>query len=252
MSLIRATFPSLFYIFSLILIMGCASTDSLDTSTAEGAFEYAQKLEKDERFEESINYYSEVKNKHPYSRFAIESEMKIANIEYARENFVESETAYKLFREFHPDHAQIDFVILRLGLSVFNQLPSTIDRDLSVALLSLEYFNELLSRYPQSSYVSEAKSNIKKLEKMLADKELYIAEYYFKRSKWQSALGRFEDLMRNHPNKGHDLRALYGATISSYRMKDIDKSKSYFKRLLQDYPNSTELADARKELADGF
>jgi outer membrane protein assembly factor BamD len=248
----RRTIHKISIFVAMLGFTACASSDKIDTTTAEGAFELAQKYEKDERYEEAITYYSEVKNKHPYSRFATESELKIADIEFIRENYAEAETAYKLFREFHPDHPKMDFVILRLGMSVFHQLPTTIDRDLSIATQALDYFNELISRYPASKHLKDAKKNLKDAEQMLADKELYVAEYYFKRGHWQSALGRFEDIMRSHPRLGHDLRALYCATVSAYRMKDLDKSKAYFKRLLQEHPKSTELADARKELADGF
>src|ERR1700722_745394 len=87
-------------------VSACSTTggEKLDKNTAEGAFALGQKFEKDERYEEAITYYSEVKNKFPYSRFATEAELKIADIEFARENFPEAESAYKLFKEFHPNH----------------------------------------------------------------------------------------------------------------------------------------------------
>src|ERR1700733_2706360 len=121
---------------SVILTMamvGCASAEKVDTSTAEGAFAMGQKFEKDERYEEAISSYSDVKNKFPYSRFAVEAALKIADIEFARENFVEAESAYRLFKEFHPNHPKVDYVTYQTGLSVFNQLPPTIDRDLQLA-----------------------------------------------------------------------------------------------------------------------
>src|SRR3954471_14338242 len=120
-------------VFSLHFLAGCSSTPDIDTSTPEGAFKLAEKYEKDERFEEAITQYTQVKNKHPYSKLATEAELRIAEIHFKREEFVESQNAYQTFKEMHPTHPQIDFVTYRLGLSFFNQLPSTIDRDLSVA-----------------------------------------------------------------------------------------------------------------------
>lgn len=235
-----------------LFLGGCSTTEKLDKNTAEGAFALGQKFEKEERYEEAITYYSEVKNKFPYSRFATESQLKIADIEFARENYPEAEGAYKLFKEFHPNHARADYVTYQLGLSVYNQLPPTIDRDLGLASTSIEFFDQLLSNYPSSEYVSKATEYRAKAQKMLADKADYIANYYFIREKWQSALGRYEDLMRNYPKLGYDLTALYRATVSAYKMKDLDKSKTYFKKLLAEYPNSKELEKARAELADGF
>jgi outer membrane protein assembly factor BamD len=242
----------LYILLSLFILIGCQSSEKIDTNTAEGAFKLAEKYEKDERFEESITYYNEVKNKYPYNRLAIEAKLRIADIEYSRENYVEAESAYKLFKEFHPDHPRTDYVTFRLGLSVYHQLPPTTDRDLKLATTAIEYFKQLRENHPQSKHLAEAKEYLKKCEQMQADKAYYVADFYFIRDIWQSALGRYEDLLKDYPGYGYDAKALYGATIAAYRMKDMDKAKSYFKRLLAEHPSSEELEKARKELADGF
>src|SRR5690606_5526010 len=135
---------------------------------------------------------------------------------------------------------------------IFNQLPPTIDRDMALAGEALKYFEEVISSYPSSPSVKTAQEHREKALKMLAEKELYIADYYFKRKAFESALGRFEDLLRNFPKLGYDRRALYGATVSAYKINDKDRAKVYFRRLLAEHPGSSELEQARKELADGF
>lgn len=245
-------FNAFFIILFGASILGCSSAGKFNTDTAEGAFAQAEKYRKDERFDEAITYYSEVKNKHPYNSLATESELKIADIEFERENYLEAETAYKIFLDFHPDHAQIPYVTYRLGLSVTKQLPSTIDRDLVLANRAIEYFDKIITTYNKSEYAKSAVDEKLKARQMLADKDLYIAEYYFIREIWLSALGRYEDVIKKHPGLGHDSKALYGASLSAYRLKDLDKAKLYFKRLLSEHPESKELAAARKEMADGF
>jgi outer membrane protein assembly factor BamD len=235
-----------------LFFMGCSSAEKIDTSTPEGAFKLASTYEDDERFEEAITYFSEVKNKYPYSSLAVQAELKIADIEFKRENYASAETAYKLFKEFHPTHEKIDYVTYRLGLSTSNQLPETIDRDLSLATPALEYYNEVITRFSDSKYVADSKKQRERVTKMLADKANYIAEYYFIRDKWESALGRYEDLLKNYVDMGYEASSLYGATLSAYKMKDKDKAKVYFKRLLTEHPQSKELAKAREELSDGF
>lgn len=243
-----------FLVFAaLIFVLGaCSSSEKIDTNTPEGAFKLAEKYEKDERYEEAINYFSEVKNKHPYSRFATEAELRIADIEYKRDNFVEAEAAYKLFKELHPDHPKSAYVTNQLGLSLMKQLPGTTDRDLTLATRAILYFDEVISSYASSTYVKDARENRAKTQKMLADKEKYIADWYYKKEKYGSALGRYEDLLRQYPGLGFDKHALLQATLSAYKAKDMEKAKSYFKKLVAQYPNSSEVSTARKELADGF
>src|SRR5579862_1861877 len=123
----------LFVIFAgfATFMSGCSSTSVSESNSAEIAFNAAVEFENDERYEEALAKFNEVKNKHPYSKYAIEAELHIADIQYKRENFIEAQTAYQLFKDFHPKNAKVDYVTYRLAMSLYNQLPSTSDRDLS-------------------------------------------------------------------------------------------------------------------------
>jgi outer membrane protein assembly factor BamD len=234
----------------LLTVFGCSSTPDIDTSTPEGAFKLAEKYEKDERFEEAINQYNNVKNKHPYSKLATEAELRVAEIHFKREEFVEAQSSYQVFKEMHPAHAKIDYVTFRLGLSFFNQLPSTIDRDLAVAERAILYFDEVVQSYPQSQYVGEAKDNKVKALKMLAEKEWYIGHFYFIRDHFESALSRFEGLLEKYPDLGFDAKALYGAALSAYKIKEMQKAKTHYHTLNSKFHDSTEAAKARREIGD--
>ena len=67
---------------AITLLFGCASSEKIDANTAEGSFEYAQRFEKDERYDEAIAQYMDVKNKHPYSKLALEAELRVAGINF--------------------------------------------------------------------------------------------------------------------------------------------------------------------------
>lgn len=233
-----------------VSLVACSSSDTIDTSTPQGAFKLAEKYEKDERFEEAIAQFNQVKNKHPYSKLATESKMRIADIHYKREEFVEAQAAYQSFKELHPSHPQSDYVTYRLAMSFFNQLPATSDRDLAVAERAILYFDEVQQSFPRSSYAKEAAENKAKALKMLAEKELYIGDFYFKREKYESALGRYEGLLRTYSDSGFEPRALFGAAFSAYKTQDLGKARSYYKRLNTQFRDSAEAEKARRELGN--
>ena len=245
-----------FFRLSIVLIMAasvaCSSSSEIDTATPEGAFKLAEKYEKDERFEEAIAQYNQVSNKHPYSKLATESKLRIAEIYFKREDFIEAQNAYQVFKELHPSHPRIDYVTYRLGLSFFNQLPSTSDRDLSVAERAILYFDEVVQTFPQSPQVKEASEHKIKTLKMLAEKEYYIGNFYFIRDHYESALGRFEELLRVYPNLGFDARALYGAAVSAHKIKDIAKTKSFMQKLNTQFRGSAEAEKARREIGNNI
>lgn len=230
------------------LFVGCSSAEKFDTSTPEGAFKQAESLEKDELYEEAIAKYADVKNKFPYSKLATEAELKIADINYKREAYIEAQSAYQLFKEFHPKHPKSDYVTFRLAMSYFNQLPSTIDRDLSVAEKAILYFDEVLSSYPNSEYAAEAREKRHAALKMLAEKEMYIADFYAKKKMFDSALRRYEAVLKNYPNLGLDAAALYGAAMSAIKSGERERGQQYLKNLYALYPNSDEARRAKSEL----
>ncbi|HMN69145.1 MAG TPA: outer membrane protein assembly factor BamD [Bdellovibrionales bacterium] len=238
----------IFSAFVLAFANACSSTSEFDTNTPEGIYKLGEKYEKDERFEESIVQFTAVKNKFPYSKLATEAELRIAEIHFKREEYVEAQNAYQTFKEMHPSHARIDYVTFRLGMSFFNQLPSTIDRDLSVADRAILYFDEVIQSFPKSAHVKEAQEHKRKALVMLAEKEYYIANFYFIRDHYDSALTRFEEVLSRYPGLGVDAKALYGAAVSAYNAKEPNKAKSYYDRLMNQFKNSEEAEKARREI----
>lgn len=228
-------------------LIGCSTMDK-KSDTPDGAFSIAEEFDKDERYEEAIRRYTEVKNKFPYSNFATKAELAIADVYFKQESYPEAQVSYQAFRELHPKHPQTDYVMFRIGLSYHNQLPSSLDRDLTVAQEVIESFDDLMKRFPSSQYVNEAAE--KKLEtlKMLAGKEEYIAAFYFKREMFNSALTRYETLIAKYPKLGFDEKALYGAAVSANKIGDAFKAKKYLNELVAKFPQSSEAQRVQKEV----
>ncbi|MGZ3770636.1 MAG: outer membrane protein assembly factor BamD [Bdellovibrio sp.] len=230
-----------------LFVSGCSSIEK-NSDTPEGAFAIAEEYDKGERYEEAIRRYTEVKNKYPYSNFATKSELAIADVYYKQESYGEAQVAYQMFKELHPTAPQADYVQFRIGMSYFNQLPSTIDRDLTTANDAILNLSDLIKKFPNSQYVAEAKEKRTAAIKMLAEKEEYIADFYFKRKIFDSALGRYEGLYNNYRNLGFDAKALSRAYVCAEKIGDQTKAKKYEQLLEQSFPGSQELKDARKEV----
>lgn len=240
-----------FYVLSLLLIfsiIGCSSTDEIDTSSAEGAYKLGEKYRKDERYEDAIQQFQIVKNKFPYSRLATNAELQIADINYERETFIEAQNAYELFKELHPKHQKIDYVTFQLAMSFYKQLPESIDRDLTLAKQAILYFDEVITSFPSSEYFEKAKKRKVESRKKLGKKELYVADFYFIRDKFDSALSRYEGLLKKYGNLGLDEEALYGAALSAAHVKDEQKKGFYMDKLNKSFPNSKWTEKARKDL----
>lgn len=241
---------SLLYIafvsFLNLFFLTACSTDEKKADTPEGLFAIAQEYEKDERYEEAIKRYSEIKNRFPYSSMATKAELAIADVHFKEESFAEAQLSYAAFRELHPKHPQIDYVIFRTGLSFYNQLPETTDRDMTLANDAINSFNEIITNYSSSPHANEAKEKRNEALKKLAEKEDYIGDFYFKRGFHESALPRYENLLKKYSGLGFDSRALGRLVISAKKINDPAKAKKYFEILKEKYSDTSDYNEARK------
>lgn len=226
--------------------LGCATVEQ-DANTPEGAFAIAEEYEKSDRYEEAIRRYNQVKNKYPYSNYATKAELAVADVYYKQESFAEAQISYQLFKDLHPNYRP-DYVQFKIGMSYFQQLPSTIDRDLTLANDAIYHLSDLLKKYPNSEHAEEARENRKKAIKMLAEKEEYIADFYYKRGIYMSALGRYENLVKTFSGLGFDEKALARAARCALKIDDKPKAQKYRDLLAKNFPESSDLKYLNREL----
>jgi outer membrane protein assembly factor BamD len=234
-----------YLILLAFFISHCVSYDKFDTSTAKGSYDLARQLEEDERFEEALLQYRDVKNRFPYSQYAVSSELQVAEIHFKKECFIEAQGAYQLFKELHPKHPKIDYVTFRIGESIFMQLPSTVDRDLSMAPAAIKEFEVLMRDYPQSTFLQDAKDKRRETLDMLAEKELYIADFYFRTDEWTPAVTRYEQYIRLYPGHQKQPHAHYRAGLAAEKAGNNSKRKALFRALIEQYPKSREAKKAK-------
>lgn len=228
------------------IFSSCASED-INLTTAEGAYKYAKDFENAERYEIALTKYADVKNKFPYSNLATEAELSIAEVHYKRESFSEAQISFQNFRDLHPKHPKIDYVVYKIAMSYYSQLPDTFDRDLSLGNDAIYHFDEIIKSFPHSSYVKEAKEKREETYQKMSEKELYIADFYFKQKKYSAALRRYESTLQKFTGFGFDPRAHLGAARCAKALINSSKQKYHTRLLLTKYPKSNEADIAKTE-----
>ncbi len=250
-SILTATFlafsASALLFTSTGLLTGCSTMDK-SSDTAEGAFAIAQEFDKDERYDIAIQKYQDVKNKFPYSQYATKSELAISDVYFKQESYPEAQVSYQAFRDLHPKHPQIDYIIFRTAMRFYHQVPETVDRDLSLANDAITNFKEIEEKYSKSEYAKESEDKHLELVKKLAGKEEYIADFYMKREIWESAGSRYEGILRKYPHLGFDDKALSRAAICAYKMGDASRAQKILSELEAKFPNSKDNIQAAKKV----
>jgi outer membrane protein assembly factor BamD len=222
---------------------GCAAWDSFfpgeeEDIPADQLMKDANEKFDDGDFVEAKNAYQKVKDRYPYSKYALEAELKMADSLYEDDLFEEAYGAYDDFEKLHPKNKEIAYVIYKKGMCHFVQV-TTIDRDQSHTLKAKEEFERLVKRYPRSEYASSARKKIRKCYINMAEYELYIGHYYYKRGKYRAAMERYRYLIENYPDLGQYKEAVEYYAKAKERIPDEEEEEkrmdSWWYRLTHPY-----------------
>ena len=175
------------------------SGKSVDQSDPGSLLKDAEDEISSDHYQVALDKLKEIKNKYPYSKFAIDAQIRIADVYYMQESFPEAALAYESFRDLHPKHEKAGYAMFRIGKSYFNDLPSTVARDLTPAAKAQDAYNAFLLRFPTAPEAEEARKDLVTVRNTLADKELYVGDFYFKRDFYESAKPRYEKVIALYP-----------------------------------------------------
>jgi outer membrane protein assembly factor BamD len=212
---------------------GCAGK-TVDDSDPASLYQDAEEEIKSDHYQIAVEKLRTIKNKFPYSKYSLDAQLRIADVLYMQESYGEAAASYETFRDLHPRHEKVGYAMFRVAKSYFNDIPTPLSRDMTPAQKSLDAYNEFLRRFPTAPEVGEARDDVAKARKILADKELYIADFYNKRDFPSSAKPRYEKVV-----------ALYPETDAAKAAKDkLSKIEEIFKK----HPErATELRTREKE-----
>jgi len=196
---------------ALVLFSGCASIGGFmggeSTKTpAELIAEGVKNMERS-RYTAAIEAFEDVRDRFPYSKYAVLAELRIADAEFKREEYDAAFGAYDQFEKLHPKNENIPYVIYQKAMCHFKRM-TTPDRDQFHTMRAKEIFERLIRRFPKSEYANRAMKNLRKCLLFLAEHELYVGHFYFRMGEYRAALARYNYLLQNYPDMGQYYEAL--------------------------------------------
>jgi len=236
--------------FAIAILMSsysCSSIESIQgADKAETYFLRGEAYLKDSMYEQALEKFSLVKNKFPYSKYAIAAELRIADTYYQKGSYLEAQKLYSLYSEFHPQDPRRDYAIFQSGMSYYELLPSAIDRDLSYAKGALSDFRSLMDLYPGSLYFKDALNKYTDVKVRLAEKEIYIGNFYKKRGAYEAAIERYKTVINEYPDLGFDDKMYYEVANCYVKLKQKEEANYYLDMLLIKFPTGPYVDSARK------
>ncbi|NVO06294.1 MAG: outer membrane protein assembly factor BamD [Rhodoferax sp.] len=163
------------------------------------------------------------------------------------------------FMKLHPASPALDYALYLKGIVNFNDdlgLFSAIsrqdlsERDQKASKEAFESFKELVARFPQSKYAADAAQRMNYIVSSLAQYEVHVARYYYKRGAYLAALNRAQTALADYRDVPALEEALYIA-FKSYDALGLTSLRDDAHRVLEtSYPNSEFLTKGERTKDD--
>ena len=241
-----------------LVLSGCLSAEKdLDLSTYVEETDPADQLYNEGlanlnagRLNEAIRKFDAVDRQHPYSEFARKSMVMGAFTNYRQGNYEEAINAGKRYVNLYPGDEDAAYAQYIIGLSYFRQIRD-VTQDQKEARRTIEAMDELVQRWPESSYVEDAKTKMRFARDQLAGKEMQIGRYYLERREYIAAVKRFRIVVEHYSNTRHVEESLARLTEAYYAMGLASEAQTAAAVLGNNYPDSQWYKDSYALLQGG-
>ncbi len=216
-------------------------------------------------------------NAYPDSEYLARAKMAIADSWYREggtEGLAQAEAEYKDFITFFPTMKEASEAQLKVAEIHFRQLQKP-DRDPTHAERAEQELKIFLTNYPDSPLKPKAIQMMRDVQEVLADRQFRIGEFYYLRDQYRAAQSRLKDVVNRYPlySEGDHAMAMLGnsyvVTSSHYawaadhdknptlrklfeqnQRRDEASAKMYLTHLIERYPLSPDVKQAKQELAE--
>lgn len=233
----------------IALVGGCASRQEAPEPTAEENYQMGMEKFNKKDYRDAIPYYQKILENYPFSYYAIQAELKIAESYFLDKKYVEALVHLQGFQELHPTNENIPYVLWMKAVSYSKQF-RTIDRDVSAIENAKRELVELTTRFPGSPHAEEAHEMLKVVNGRLAEHDFYVARFYYRGSDYYAALKRFQRILEKYPVQGVADRALYYIGKCHFFLREDPAAAESFGELVQRYPDSPYRSKAETFLKD--
>ncbi len=219
-------------VFLLVGLAGCTSDDEVPQDmTEKELYESAQHSLKTESYQNAVKKLQLLEARFPFGPYAEQAQLEIIYAHYLNFEAEAAIAAADRFIRLHPQHPNADYAYYIKGLANYVEgegflnrfLPTDMTmRDPGAALQSFEDFRQLLYRYPDSTYASDAKARMLYLRARLARYEINVANYYFQRGAYIAAANRGRYVVENFPQTPATGDAL-AVMVQAYQLLSLDE-----------------------------
>jgi outer membrane protein assembly factor BamD len=198
-------------------------------------------------FEKAIGLYEKLEGRAAGTPLAQQAQLEKAYLQFKNGEQAQAIATLDRFIRLNPASSALDYALYLKGLVNFNDnlglFGALVQQDLSerdqkAAKESFEAFKELTARFPESKYTPDARLRMGYIVNSLAQSEVHVARYYYKRGAYVAAINRAQGAINEFRDVPATEEALH-LLANSYDALGMTQLRDDSLRVLkQSYPQS--------------
>jgi outer membrane protein assembly factor BamD len=230
-------------------LSGCSSTpsDQAPLNTAEALYKEAREEIDSGNFAAAIKTLERVEGLAAGSLLAQQALLDMAYLNWRLGERAQALSAVERFIKLNPSSPALDYALYLRGLVNFNDSLGLMgslagqelsERDQRASRDAWEAFKQLVDRFPESRYTPDARLRMDYIVNSLAEYEVHVARYYFRRGAYVAAANRAQQAISQFSQTPSVEEALY-ILIASYDKLEMPALRDAAERVLrQNFPES--------------
>jgi outer membrane protein assembly factor BamD len=245
-------------VLALALLLAACSSKPIDKTEAWSPNKIYTEA-KDElssgAYDKAIPLFEKLEGRAAGTPLAQQAQLEKAYAHYKAREPAQATATLDRFMKLHPSSPAVDYALYLKGLVDFNDelgifgfisKQDLSERDQKAAKESFEAFKELVTRFPDSRYTPDSRSRMTYIVNSLAQYEVHVARYYYKRGAYVAAINRAQTALTDYQNVPALEEALF-IMLQSYDALGMNQLRDDTKRVIEkSFPQSEYLSKGSK------
>jgi outer membrane protein assembly factor BamD len=239
------------------LVAACSSTpiDKTESWSPNKIYTEAKDELASGAYDKAVSLYEKLEGRAAGTPLAQQAQLEKAYAQFKGSEQAQALATLDRFIKLHPASPAMDYALYLKGIVNFNDnlgifsfisRQDLSERDQKAAKESFESFKELATRFPESRYAPDARSRMTYIVNSLAQYEVHVARYYYKRGAYVAAINRAQTAVTDYQNVPSIEEALF-IMVQSYEALGLTQLRDDTKRVMEkNYPQSEYLSKGSK------
>ncbi len=235
-----------------LALAACKTTDDsylgYKGQTAEQIFSRGENNLLHRKYEDAAKDFEALDTLYPFGAYSQQSQLDIIYAYYRSGNNDSALAAADRYIRLYPRGPNVEYAYYLKGLVNIGTdgwverwgRTNPAERDTSSLEQAFSDFNELVQRFPDSPYTADAKRRMIYIRNLLAQHQLEVAQFYFRRKAYVASANRASNLVQTYQGAPQVIPALV-IMVQSYRaLGEVDLANETMRVLTSNYPTAKE------------